>query len=371
MPTEGRRRGAARLPLVAAALLVLALCAGLVTRLAQDRSASGDGALARLSLRGTTLVADGQRVVLHPVTHYLLPFYDDGHGGQDRALATTSQRAFATRDATFRRMRAMGFDAVRVPLSSALFDGAHDVYGLGPGGALDRVRAIVASAEAAHLRVVLCWWDSLQQGAAFAEGFRAVLPSMRAVHAAVSSDTGVVFEPWNEPHDLAPGAWERTSAATVSFFRQELGYRGVLLLDTDAWSYGVDALAAGAVQRHDAALLGSPAQVVFATHRYARANTCFCGAELASWQQAVGRHLADLPVAGTEYGYTDGSGPPQPAWNSQLLDHLDTVGVPAGLNAVGSFVWDWVDANTLTVAGGPLTEHGQIVEEHLRARASS
>jgi hypothetical protein len=234
---------------------------------------------------------------------------------------------------------------------------------------LDRLAEYVDLAREARMRVLLVWWDSHRDGVDWLTSYRQVFPMMRAVRERLGNDPGILYEPWNEPHDVTWEQWFPVMKDTLEFFREDLHYRGVLFLDTIKWSWAFNPGWAQRVQSVDAQLQGK-SQLVFANHRYANDNTCFCGSEFESWQNRVGRYVLEFPIAGTEYGYWNGPGNGvQPEWYRQLMTYLAEVAVPQGLNGFVAFVWDWVDPNALVddVATGNLTEHGRVTARFLQS----
>ena len=237
-------------------------------------------------------------------------------------------------------------------------------------GYVARLAAIAQSAQAAGLQVIFGWWDSLGDGSSWPAQASQVFPMMQRVVAAVGNDHNVMFEPWNEPNGVSWSQWLAVMTTTLTQFRSAFGYHGVLFIDTINWSWDFDPGQASALQAVDAALNGGTPELVFANHRYANANPCFCGSEATSWQSDVGRYVSAFPIAGTEYGYWNGDqNPVQPTWNAQLLTAIAAL-VPAGFNGYCDFVWDWVDPNTMVGGAGyhsvseltQLNAHGQAAE---------
>jgi len=330
---------------------------------AKDQIASVPVPGSGLRVEDTTLVdAGGRRFVLAGVSDYLVPFYTSEDGGVDTALAEYTTKNYYLRDEAFRRMREAGVNTLRVPLGLATYK--NDVYELGGrAGYVERVRTIVQSAHRAGLAVILGWWDDTYEPGV---GWSPELFSMmRDVLAAVHGETELMIEPVNEPAITEWEPWRKDMATMVRFWRETLGYRGVLLLDTPAYSWTFEAASARSLQSLDEELLGGPAQVMFANHRYANNNTCFCGTERDTWTQEIEGNAADFPLIGTEYGWFNRPYSEQRAWNEQFFAYLAASAVPGGFNGASAFVWSWVDDNTMTTGDGlTLNDRGRQYQEY-------
>jgi hypothetical protein len=179
-----------------------------------------------------------------------------------------------------------------------------------------------------------------------------------------------MFEPFNEPNGIDWTAWQKVVAPTLALWRRQFGYHGVLILDTIAYSWDFDPTQASVVLDEDRRL-GGLADVVFANHRYANTDTCFCGLTAQTWENEVERFVGTFPILGDEYGNFNAPYPPQPVWTSQFLARVASTSIPDGLNGALAFVWYWVDPNTITAADGrTLTSYGhQVASDILRATA--
>ena len=348
-----------------ALVLVAGVSVGAAVLLPDD--ASGP---APLTVSGNLLQANGERVVLTGASAYLLPFYrGDGEGGRDIALQETTERSYRQRIQMLDHMRENHVNTLRVPVSLTGYE--QDIYELGGQQAyLERLRGIVAAAADRDIRVVVGWWDSHAQGAEWLQTYRDVLPMMADVRAALEPWPSVVYEPFNEPHDVTWEQWEPVMRDVVSFWRDDLDYDGVLLIDTIDYSWNFDPQAARRLLDHDADLRGDAAAIVFANHRYANDNICFCDDERAEWEEVVGQHVDEFPIIGTEYGrWTGPDFQPQDRWNAEFAEHVSTTAVPAGLNGYLAFVWDWVDENSMTERdGSELNAYGRLITDEVFAK---
>jgi len=343
------RRGALAVALVSAALVVACV--------------SGPHR-ALLRVRGSELVdASNHRVVSRGATLYAVPFYDDG-GRPDPDLARVTSLVYTRRVEVLRAMADAGVNTVRVPVSLALWNA--DAYGIGGrAGYGARIQTLVGAARHQGLVVIVAWFDAGTWGSQLEARHADTFEMMRAVRALLGDDPGVIYEPFNEPNNVDWPTWERVVSDELRFWRRELGYRGVLVIDTIGYSWEFDPGPAMTALASDAELLGTP-QVLFANHRYANDNSCFCGDEATTWDAQVARNVGRFPILGDEYGNYNAPYPPSPGWTAGFLRHLGADVVPAGLNGALAFVWNWVDPNSITQPDAvTLTPYGQEVQRNL------
>jgi hypothetical protein len=330
-----------------------------VERLGETR---GNPAIdARLRVDDNQLVdTSGERVLLLGSTLYAFPFYLSD-GWIDWPVMVESRRNVEHLDEILDRKAELGLDTIRVPLGTEAW--AEHLYPLTSEEWLDRIERIVSDAADRGIHVMFTWWDSLTRGSEWPQRYEESFEFMRAVHERVGDQPNVIFEPMNEPREITWDEWIEATSATVRFWREDLGYDGVLVLDTIDWSWSFDPDAADELLELDTELLGEP-NLMFAIHRYANDLTCFCDDELAQWENDVGQHIDDYPIIVTEVGNVNEGFPPQPQWVDQFVDHLVTDGVEAGLNGVLAFTWRWQDENTMTDWDGvSLTPFGARIIE--------
>lgn len=307
---------------------------------------------------------NGRRFVVKGVTVEALPFYRAGAVAGVQ-LAEVTGEDFRARDAIFRTLRAEGANTVRIPLGYDVYSGDDSQGG---AGYLRRLGDVVAAARAEHLIAILSWWDSLGAGANLPSRYRQWLPMMGAVERAFKGDPGVLYEPLNEPNHVDWTTWRAVMTGVVDYWRRDLRYRGPLILDTIDYSWSFDPASAIDLLALDTRLLGT-ADLLFANHRYANANPCFCGRELDDWVGSVGTSVSRFPILGTEYGAFDGHWNPHLAWNREFLRYVAERAIPDGLNGAVVFVYHWVDANALAVRGTSTpTAWGSIADSELLGR---
>ncbi len=359
--SSGRAFTTARLRLPLPSLLVsfalvLSAC---VNASGASHEGRGNGQL--LSVQGNELRnVHGHRFVFRGVVVYALPFYYDAGGRSDPTLESFTSYAWTHRFQLFQAIRATEANVVRIPVSLAVYSDNRYLPG-GRRGYLQRLSGIVEAARAAGLYVILVWWDSLGFGSHLLEDFHRLFPMMSAVYHLFRHDSNVLYEPYNEPHGITWGQWLAVMINTLAFWRKSLHYGGILILDTTGYSWDISPLYLRALLDAGTFLRSQP-NLLFANHRYPNGATCFCGNNRLTWQRQVGRYLNTLPMLGSEYGIYDGQGPVSANWGRGFLANLARNDIPRGLNGAITFVWDWVDPNSMTnPATHQLTYWGRVV----------
>lgn len=324
---------------------------------------AGDADPPRLRVEGNLVVDErGERHVMMGATLYAFPFYLTD-SWIDETVQIESRRIAEHLDEHLDAMAAAGLNSVRVPLGTPAWQ--EDLYALTTGEWLDRLEHLVDAAGERGMHVMVTWWDALTYADRWPDEYEASFPFMRAVHERVGDRDHVLIEPMNEPRGITWEQWIDATGATVEFWRDELGYDGILLLDTIDWAWNFDPTAADRLLEIDAAARGEP-NLVFAIHRYANENDCFCGDEREEWVRIVGRHVEEYPIMVTELGNMNAGNEPSRRWVNEFSDHLAQVDLPAGLNGVQFFTWRWQDANTMTEPDGQqLTTFGRDVLQRL------
>ena len=195
---------------------------------------------------------------------------------------------------------------------------------------------------------------------------------MKQVVDMFAGNPGVIYEPYNEPHEISWDQWIVISEKMLHYWRATIGFRGVIMADTQYWSWNFDPSYVAALINYDAALLGKP-NLLIANHRYPNGNTCFCGSERQSWDSLLGQYIGKFPLVGDEYGISDGIGPTELAWGQQLLSYLKDQAIPAGFNGALMFVWNWVDDNSMIdlTSAGKLTIWGSAIVDDLAVTRTS
>jgi len=304
-------------------------------------------------------LSSGRRFVMRGVIVYAMPFYETDRKA-DPALASVTANAYTHRKAMFARVKALGFNTVKIPISAAIYASDPYIPG-GKNGYLARLRTIVDTATSEGLYVVLCWWDALGEGSSVLRDYPDQYPMMKAVARMFSDNPSVIYEPLGEPNRINWEQWLVMSEKMLRYCRTTMGYRAVIIADTADWSWVFDPTYVGALIRYDGALLGKP-DLLIANHRYPNRNSCFCGGTLKTWNSLVGQYIGHFPFVGTEYGIFNGIGSVELSWGKDFLTYLKHKAIPLGFNGALMFVWNWVDPNTMTnLSTGKLTAWGTAI----------
>jgi hypothetical protein len=303
---------------------------------------------------------NGSRYVMKGASVHFVEQYNDATQ-QKYTLADWNNR-----DAILLKMRAMGMNTIRIPLTHTVYDSAQI---RSKAAWLDRLAGIVDTAEAYDMNVVFSWWDGDTDAANWPNTYTTLFPMLTDLVGRLGNRPRVMYEPWNEPNHVTWAQWQNPTRQTIAKLRS-LGYTGVIIVDTINWSWSFDPAEAQAVLDFDAGLRGGAPNILVSNHRYANTSTCFCGAELSAWQGEIGSQLGRFPIAGLEYGYFNNPYGPTPLWNQQFLQYAAQTATPAGLNGAMAFIWDWVDQNTMVTADGErtnLTQWGGIYRDSFLA----
>jgi hypothetical protein len=231
-----------------------------------------------------------------------------------------------------------------------------------------------STAQAAGLYVGVTWWDPSdcgaynESGANWANDYAEAFPMMSAVVKALGpTNPWVFYEPFNEPNNISDGSWLTAMEATDKLFRSD-GYGGILLMDTNDYSHEYNATLMGQLQSNDATqsgMNGKP-QVVFAKHDYANefsGNTTSAGSpyycfDSSDWPtNNFGTNtwsFTQFPVWETEFGNYNG-GYTSSCWSEGAASWMAAQVNNGTLVGASAFVWNWVDANTITNDGTSAT----------------
>ncbi|HEX8489305.1 MAG TPA: fibronectin type III domain-containing protein [Propionibacteriaceae bacterium] len=261
-----------------------------------------------------------------------------------------------------------------------------------------RIAQIVAWRDAAvaqGLYFMPCWWDSLDgsmQDAGWGTLYTGAHQMMTDVRNALMiptpgntsvlmDDPMVIYELFNEPNQISDAAWQNAMQLTIAHFRGFLGYRGVLLIDTNNWSHRYDDTRMTQVEGYDAgiAVMGGTHQLVFCKHDYGDEYPNKDLWTTATWinNDGVGgtspwnftKHL----VVESEFGNYNIDGLSHPAWSAGastgLADQINANTYPTLVGAF-PFVWGpWSDGNAMTATDNVTpTTWGGYGKNNLMAR---
>ena len=240
-------------------------------------------------------------------------------------------------------------------------------------GYIDTVRSVVASAESAGLVVILdLHWSDEGNPLNPSVGQKCMadqdsLAFWKSVAATYGSDSHVMFELYNEPHDIPWSVWrdggtvacnDGVTYTAVGMQQMVDAIRGagapnVVVAGGNGWAYdlsgvvGVGALTGG--------------NVAYATHPYENS----AGDTPAAWDRAFGSLAAHAPVIATEFGTTTCS---VDAYDSDILSYFRSHGVSYTM-------WAWYVGgcafpSVISDASGTCTLGGCTTQQDLGAYAS-
>jgi hypothetical protein len=207
-----------------------------------------------------------------------------------------------------------------------------------------------------------CSWDALDgaySDSRWAGNGQRVHQMFSDIRAALGDDPMVIYEVTNEPNNVSWAQWEANMQASVKHFREELGYKGLLVIDPIWWAnsgtggQGYDDARYSALEAYDAARAGMGShQLAFAKHDYANeyAGKAWNG---AAWSAAQGGAQTKHLIFETEFGnYNGDPSSVNNAWAAGAASFF-SARFAAQQNYVGAAAFlfgPWFDANAM--AGG-------------------
>jgi hypothetical protein len=279
----------------------------------------------------------------HPQPLYLKGATVWGLASKDAAHKSFALMEWSNRQTIVQTIRAWGGNTLRLRIDAAAYG---TTSGINKADYLAYLQGWVQLATQNGLTVVLCGWDALYQGSQW-EYKEADKAFIRDVYQATASNSHVIWEPANEPNNISWSRWQTVTTDIVRFYRQ-LGYRGVLLLDTPGYSssYSYDPM--NSLVRLDKSLLSSiSAQIAFARHDYATAWPK--GWSPNDWLNKVGGKTNPFVVIESEFGNYNGPGTVNALWSQQVATYFGSGVHSPFLGGAIAFVWGpWTDSNAIT-----------------------
>jgi hypothetical protein len=176
---------------------------------------------------------------------------------------------YANRVKIVNNIKAWGANEVRFQLNSPLYYGQDAA---GKANQLQHMKEWRDLVTGAGMYFHIAWWDALNKNADWATKYGETFGVMTDVFNTLGNDPMVVYEPFNEPHGVSVDQWTNAFKATINHFRTNLGYTGILALDTMEWSNFYNDGAMTQLEQYDASFKGMNGkhQIVFAKHDYAQ-----------------------------------------------------------------------------------------------------
>lgn len=302
---------------------------------------------------GAHLVTAGSasRLELHGVTVW---------GISDFVTTTFGASQYASRDAVTATIAGWNGNVIRLRVLADEYE--NPMYVDSKATYLQMVKDWVAAAKSHGLYVQICWWDSLDSNntaapkndANWATQYAFAFPMMKDVHDALklpdgSDDPAIFYEPFNEPNGVTWAQWTTAMQATLTQFRQTLGYQGLLVLDTTTWSHDYSDSPMTQIEAFDATLTASgKSNLAFARHDYCNDyGNVWSGSK---WIAATGGSATAHVVFETEFGNYNGTGNQSDTWSAaatayfttDLFDRTNVAGAEAFLFG------NWFDANAMS-----------------------
>lgn len=360
------RRGFLRMTAGAAALPSLGI---LSVGSVPARAASTDPLIRR---SGNLLKRGDERFIAVGINQYIL----------NREWQEPCEAFFVHRAAIYDRFVELGFNAQRIGFWAKSY--AEPDGFLSKSVQRERIRRICVEAAERGIYSLICLWDTVGQNTeadlarSREHGFPMFEDLMKMP--GIGDNPYVMFNPWCEPGIVAHDIWYRHFELTIRSLRS-MGYKGVIFIDTPTWSWTFrEVQVSGHVDR----LLALDENICFANHRYPQGDLEkgyeYLGDARRKHVEEVLQYVGKYPILGSEYGwhaFLDGPGGASqnhPLWISQLLDHFVDVDIPAGLNGVLLWKWNWMP-DGLTIPENytregmlTLSQYGNIANNHLWSR---
>jgi hypothetical protein len=205
-----------------------------------------------------------------------------------------------------------------------------------------------------------CSWDALDgahSDAGWAGNGGRVHEMFADIHAALGDDPMVIYEVTNEPNNVTWAQWDTNMQASIKYFRETIGYRGLLVIDPIWWAnsgtggQGYDDARYSALEAYDAARAGMRShQLAFAKHDYANE---YAGKawNAGAWAGAQGGAQTKHLIFETEFGNYNGSPSTVSApWAAAAASFFGSrfAAQPNYVGAAAFVFGPWYDANAIT-----------------------
>jgi Cellulase (glycosyl hydrolase family 5) len=221
-----------------------------------------------------------------------------------------------------------------------------------------------------------CSWDALDgahSDAGWAGNGARVHQLFADIRAALGNDPMVIYEVTNEPNNVTWDAWNANMQSSISYFRETLGYRGLLVIDPIWWAnsggggQGYDDGRYSALEAYDAARPGMGAhQLAFAKHDYAN-NYPGKAWNAGAWVAAQGGSQTKHLIFETEFGnYNGDTSTVSASWAAAAASFFAGrfAAQPNYVGAAAFLFGPWFDANGLTGADNATpTAWGAVVRD--------
>lgn len=271
----------------------------------------------------------------------------------DQWTADFANGQWANRATVVNTIKAWGANVVRLRLNASSYEAQS--FALTKAQYLDRVQGWVDQITNAGMYTMICWWDAHDQKNVLKTEYSKMLPMMRDVYTRLGDRQSVLYEPFNEPNGVTWAEWQQAARPTVQYWRETIGYKGPLVMDTIGWSHGYDDAQMSSLETFDSGLsgMGGKHQIVFARHDYGDETTYNYVWNSANWKAATGGTAVNHVLFETEFGnynFSTGAGTSSgAAWTSGAVGYFANGAFTERSNYAGAVAFlfgPWQDGNS-------------------------
>ena len=188
-------------------------------------------------------------------------------GLQDSITTSFGASQYANRAAIASTIKSWGGNVVRFRVLADDYNKAPSAAtgGLTKAQIIQRIKDWRDAVVSRGMYFMPCSWDALDgaySDAAWAGNGSRVHQMFADIRNALGDDPMVVYEVTNEPNNVSWDAWNANMQGSIKFFRETLGYRGMLVIDPIWWAnsgtggQGYDDARYSALEAYDAARPG-------------------------------------------------------------------------------------------------------------------
>ena len=162
-------------------------------------------------------------------------------GLQDSITTSFGASQYANRAAIASTIKSWGGNVVRFRVLADDYNKAPSAAtgGLTKAQIIQRIKDWRDAVVSRGMYFMPCSWDALDgaySDAAWAGNGSRVHQMFADIRKALGDDPMVVYEVTNEPNNVSWDAWNANMQGSIKFFRETLGYRGLLVIDPIWWA---------------------------------------------------------------------------------------------------------------------------------------
>jgi hypothetical protein len=290
-------------------------------------------------------------------------------GLQDSITQSFGAQQYEQRATVASTIKSWGANLVRFRVLADDYNGAPSgaTGGLTRAQMIQRIRDWRDAVVGRGMYFMICSWDALDgayAGARWAGNGQRVHQLFADIHAALGDDPHVIYEVTNEPNNVSWADWDANMRNSIGFFREQLGYRGLLVIDPIWWAnsgtggQGYDDARYSGLEAFDAARSGMGShQLAFAKHDYASSyrDKVWDG---GAWVGAQGGGQTKHLIFETEFGnYNGDPSTVSDSWSSAAASFFANrfAAQPNYVGAAAFVFGAWWDANALTTSNNAST----------------